>query len=295
MAGYSNFLGLQENLDNVTPAFAILPLPIETTVSYGRGCSQGPAALLEASCQVELFDQETKKEPDLDGVFLTLPPPDIVGNPLEQNLNQIEQTALEQIQSGKTVIGIGGEHSVSLPLIKAATEKHPDLTVIFFDAHADLRNSYEGSPLSHACVSRRVSDLGLPIVSAAVRSYCAEEYEFMQSNERVVIYHARECLADNGLQNWQKIIEDIAGPIYLSFDVDALDPSVMPGTGTPEPGGLDYNLACTMIGLLLKSHRMVGLDICELSPIPGSQVSEFTAAKLLYQTILYHLRFNAIT
>jgi agmatinase len=265
----------------------ILPIPYEATTTYGSGTREGPEALLNASRQVELWDEEHNWDPSAKIHLATAAPvtPEVSGP--QAMVEKIRRLAQSWMAQGKLIAALGGEHTITLPLVQAAQTRYPDLTVVALDAHADMRERYDGSPLSHACVLRRVYELGRPLTIVGVRSYSQEEQQLLQVAPRLKVFKARRLFEEGG---WPAVLEHIqgtAGPVYLTIDLDVLDPSQMPGVGTPEPGGLSYYQVLSLMTAVAQRGPVVGLDLVELAPIPGQRLSEFTAARLLYKALGY--------
>jgi agmatinase len=233
----------------------LVPVPYEKTTTYNRGTAAGPAALLEASLQVELYDEETGTEPLQKGLALLDP---VLTHAMPDALaGQLQEIVAPWLQAGKVVGCLGGEHSLSLGPIRAAADRYPGLGVLQIDAHPDLRDEYEGTRYGHGCVMRRVLD------SSAVA-------RLVQVGLRAV-----------------SVVAACPEKVYLSFDLDGLDPSVIPGTGTPEPGGLGWWEALALVKAVIEAREVVAFDIVELLPTPASTVSEFAAAKLLFKILAY--------
>ena len=268
----------------------ILPIPYEATITYGGGTREGPEAILSASRQVELWDEEGDWEPAaairLATAFPVLPE---ASGP-QAMLDKIRRLVQPWIQQGKLIAALGGEHTITTALVQAAQTRYPDLTVVALDAHADLRDAYDGSKLSHACVLRRVYELGRPLTLLGTRSYSQEEFQLLRVAPRLKVYPARDLHSPEGWQSALDHLQGISGPVYLSIDLDALDPGIMPGVGTPEPGGLTYYQALAVMAALAHRGPIIGLDLVELAPIPGQRLSEFTAARLLYKALGYIYR-----
>jgi len=260
-----------------TPAFVIIPAPYEGTVSYGKGTAQGPRAILRASWEVEHFDLELGR--DARPALGAIPPLRLPQNPARA-IALVERAAAKILDQGQRPLLLGGEHSLSLGAIRAVQRRHPRLTVLHLDAHADRRDQYEGVALSHACVMRRVSELGLPVISAGVRSLSQEEHDWLRGR-RQKIFWADEIRRRAG---WtQAVLQSRGREVYLSLDVDVLDPSEMPATGAPEPGGLSWFQLLDLIRRLAASRKtIVGLDLMELAPIPGLHAPDFLCARLLF-------------
>ncbi len=273
---YVDFVGLDMPPPPPEKArFHIIPVPYEKTVSYGSGTAGGPSAILEASLQLELFDGIGI--PAEEGIF-THPPIDCTGMS-DVVLEQISQAVSTVVKAGKVPVMLGGEHTITAAAAKAVKETYDDFGIVQFDAHADLRDTYEGTPHSHACVMRRVVDMGIPIHQIGVRSMSIEEDTFRREN---AIPHLDA--ADIAVKNLPKPIlsPDFPANIYLTIDIDAFDPSLIPATGTPEPGGLFWYEMIEILSSVLTERHVVGIDVVELAPIAGMHASEFTAAKLMY-------------
>lgn len=279
---HDNFLGLPpKRADYRRARFAALPIPYDSTTSFQVGTRNGPRAIMTASQQVELFDEELRRDSSAVGVA-TLPPvaPEMAG-PAEQ-VRAIFNAARKPVADGKFLIGIGGEHSITSALVRAVMTRHKRLSVLQIDAHADLRDEYEGTPWSHASVMRRVLDLGATIVPVGIRNYSREEHRFMQARG-VAPISARDCRRGD---DWiAAAVDMLKSPVYVTIDIDGFDPACAPGTGTPEPGGLDWYQVTDLLRAVTQAHRVVAADVVEVLPIPGSMQTEFLAAKLLYRLI----------
>ncbi|MBM4295393.1 MAG: agmatinase [Deltaproteobacteria bacterium] len=265
----------------------ILPIPYEATTTYGAGAREGPEAILTASRQVELWDEDQGWDPSDKVRLATAMPltPEVSGP--QAMLEKIRRTVQPWVSQGKLVLALGGEHTITLALVQAAQTRYPDLHIVALDAHADLRESYDGSKYSHACVLRRVYELGRPLTLLGTRSYSREEADLMWVAPRFKIFKARELHTPAGWDQALAHLQAIPGPVYLTIDLDALDPAIMPAVGTPEPGGLTYYQVLTIMETLARRGPVIGLDLVELAPIPGHRVSDFTAARLLYKAISY--------
>lgn len=256
--------------------FHVIPVPYEATVSYAGGTANGPEAILDASDQLELYDGTSY--PGENGIF-TQRPVDCSGTP-EQVMENVRKAVLAALDAGAMPVVLGGEHSLTYGEMAALKERHGRFGVVQFDAHADLRDSYEGSKWSHASVMRRaVKDLDLPLVQLGNRIYCREELEARKEHGVVswdAPYLCRHGIPDN------LIPEDFPHNIFITFDVDGLDPSIMPETGTPVPGGLDWYMALDLAARAMQGRRVLGFDVVELAPREGHIVSDFAAASLTY-------------
>lgn len=255
--------------------FHIIPVPYERTVSYGAGTAHGPEAILEASQQLEAFDGAGY--PGALGIHTT-DAVDVSGTP-EDVLNRIGQSVSAAVAADALPVVLGGEHSVTFGAVRALTKVHDHMGVIQIDAHADLRDRYDDTPWSHACVMRRVVALGVPVLQIGVRSLCREEIDVREScgvshlDARDI--HRGQSLAD-------VLPPDFPEDVYVTFDVDGLDAAVMPATGTPEPGGLPFFQSLDFVSEAIAGRRVVGLDVVELAPQPGLHHADYTAAKLTY-------------
>lgn len=256
----------------------ILPVPYDMTATWMKGADSGPRAILEASYHLELYDLETRTEVFRHGIC-TLPPVSCPDNPGEM-VAEVRQRALPLYRDNKFVVGIGGEHSVSIGLVQAAQARYPNLSVLQFDAHTDLRGCYHGSPFNHACVMARIDEI-CPFVQVGIRSMDIEEKESID-NDRLVL---ASDLHQRGIDAAVKALDLLSDTVYLTIDLDVLDPSYMPSTGTPEPGGIDWYLLNSIIRHVALERSIVGMDVVELSPQPQNKAPDFLAAKLIYRTL----------
>ena len=255
--------------------FHLIPVPYEKTVSYGAGTAAGPLAILESSQQLELFDGISI--PAEYGIY-THKPMNCDGSD-EETLEKIEKTVSSVLGLKKIPVVLGGEHTVSVGAFRAVKAHFKDFGIVQFDAHADLRDTYHGTPLSHACVMRRAVDMNIPIFQIGVRSLSWEEHVLRQ--ERHIGHLDASAI---GIAPVPDVIlpENFPQHIYITFDVDGLDPSLMPATGTPEPGGLSWYQAFSALSAVMRGRRVIGFDVVELAPIPGMHAPQFTAARLIY-------------
>jgi agmatinase len=283
-----NFLGLPPIHSTYAKArYAILPIPYDSTVSYQVGTRNGPRAIITASQQVELFDQEYERE-FINAGMATLPPvaPNMAGP--AQMQEDIFAAARPVVRDGKFLLSLGGEHSISSGLVRAVQTKYKKLSVLQIDAHADLRDSYEDTPFSHASAMRRVIDLGVPVVGVGIRNFSAEEHKFMRA-KKISPISARQARED---VDWMmKAVDRLTENVYVSIDIDGLDPAYAPGTGTPEPGGLDWYQVSDLLRAVAMERNVVAADIVEVLPLPGTAQTEFLAAKLAYKLIA-HIEAN---
>ena len=270
--------------------YAVLPLPYERTVTYGPGTRSAPAAILEASHETEDFDEELRLPTDLR--VQTLDAPDFEGKDDAEALDCI-RSAAESVLQKQWLLSLGGEHTVALPLVSAALTAYENVSVLQIDAHADLRQSYGGTELSHACVMRRIRELGVPTIQVGIRSISATEHEYVQEQGLSLVWASDICRATDTI--WaDEIANHLTDPVYITIDIDALDPSLAPGTGTPEPGGLDWSQITALLRNVFAKRQVIGADICETAPIPGTHVTEFTAARLGQKLLVYHRHKDAL-
>jgi agmatinase len=260
----------------------VLPVPYEATVSYKGGTADGPRAIITASQQVELFDEELLREFAADGVA-TLAPVEPAATP-EAMIARIAEAARPSLQQGRFLLSLGGEHSITGPLVREAARAGGPLSVLQIDAHADLRASYDGTPHSHAAVMRRVSEAADRICQVGIRSISPEEAaECPALIERIIT--PADVRSDPG---WTRRALAMLGPrVYVTIDIDGLDPSIAPGTGTPEPGGLLWHQLTDLLRQVCAERRVVAADVVEVRPIPPNHVTEFVAARLAAKLIAY--------
>lgn len=292
MPAIDGFLGLTDDR-SCSPELAgavIIPYGLEGSVSYGGGTAAGPAAMIKASHQVELFDEELWKEAIVDYGVTTLQAPAIPDS-IPDALDQLEQIVEQVLVSGRFPMTFGGEHSISAGTIRPFARRYDDLVILHFDAHADLRDGYEGEHYSHAAALRRCLDFEhVSLVSLGIRNISQEEIPFLDANRhRITIHWARDK------SKW--ILTEIMGRlegkhVYLTVDLDGFDASLMPATGTPEPGGLFWDDVLPVIKAAADCSTIVGADINELAPQPGMHACDFLAAKLAYKIMNYVLARN---
>lgn len=284
-----NYLAIgEEHSDLDTAGIAIVSAPYEHTVSYGRGTSRGPRAILDASAFVEFYDDETERELCFDVGIAPLEPITFGKKVDGKALVIIEQQIDELFLMDKYVVTLGGEHTISVAPIAAHYRRYPKMSVLQFDAHSDLRQSYEGSQYSHACIMARVCDF-FPtkrITQVGIRAQCMEEAQFIRDKSINTFYSGGIHRNVYGAKWADAVAATLAKDVYITFDVDALDPSVMPATGTPEPDGLLYHEAVDVIRAVVRSgRRIVGFDVVELAPIKGLSHPNITAARLVYKIL----------
>lgn len=281
------FLGQDVATDYDRARVVILPIPYEATTTYRRGCENGPAAILDASQQVEYYDEELEQEVWPVGIYTHESIADTRNGhsvSAEVMLDATQTTVEKLIADGKFVIGLGGEHSITTGIVAAYRGGEP-FTVVQIDAHGDLRHEYEGSIHNHACIMRRVVDMNIPTVQIGIRSICKEEAELIKA-KNLTVFRAREIAAQ---PDWiDRAVASIpTRNVFFTIDLDGIDPTLIPAVGTPEPGGLNWYALLTFFRRVFERHHVIGCDVMELAPIADSVVSEFTAAKLVYKLIGY--------
>lgn len=265
----------------------VIPFGLEASVSFGTGTAAGPKAIIQASRQLELFDEEFWCEPYLDFGIACLKEPRIARD-IPAALNQIEAIVSAVLDEGKFPFVLGGEHSITAGIIRPFAKRYEDLVVLQIDAHADLRDGYEGEHYSHASAMRRVLDHGkIKMVQVGIRGLCQEEANFYDaSRDRITMYLAVEQAA----WNIEEIVAPLKGrPVYITLDIDGLDCATMPATGTPVPGGLSYLKTLEILRRACETGRVVGADLVEFAPIKGFHAYDFTAASLAYKLLSYAL------
>lgn len=248
----------------------IVPVPYEKTTSYGKGTKNGPAAILSAFKQVEQYDIELDKRTDKILIKIL---------PAVKDIKKISYDNSDY----KLPIYLGGEHTITTAIISAIKTKRRDFSILHLDAHSDLRDTYQGKKYSHACVMRRVWEMGVPFVSVGVRSQSYEEREFIKKHH-IRMFYAHQIYKD---KNWiKKVINNLSKNIYISFDVDVFDPGAVRATGTPEPGGLSWQQVVDLFKAIKDaSKHLIGMDIVELAPQKYDLASSFTCAALLHKTL----------
>lgn len=278
-----NFGGIDTEYQSLeAAAFVVVPVPYDLTTTYQGGARKGPSAIVDASCNMELYDEEVESEIYKVGIH-TLPPLEPVASGPEGMLNRVEEAVSGVLESGKIPVLLGGEHSITLGAVRAVKRFYPKLSVLHLDAHADMRASYQGTPYSHACVGRRMQEL-CPVVQVGIRSMSEEESAFIRK-EKVPVFGAAALRRDPA---WvSKVLRHLTMDVYISVDLDAFDPSVMPATGTPEPGGMLWHDVLDLVRDVCRNRNVVGFDLVELAPIPGMVAPDFLAARLAYRMMGY--------
>ena len=283
MAQASNFGGLPERYSNLKDSrIVIVPVPYDQTSTWIKGSDKGPAAIIEASANMELYDIETDSEVYLQGIF-TDKPVTAVSSP-EAMVESVRKRVWEHIRSGKWTVVVGGEHSVSIGSVRAYAELNPGMTVLQLDAHSDLRDEYNGSKYNHACVMARIREI-CPILQVGIRS--------MDSSEKGLLDRSRVFFAEDiqKRSNWiDEAVEKLSEKIYVTIDLDVFDSSMMPSTGTPEPGGLLWYEVMGFLKAVAEKKHIVGFDVVELCPDERNKAPDFLAAKLIYKLLSYRFR-----
>jgi agmatinase len=279
-----NFGGDEVVYDYSGSEIIIVPVPYDETSTWMKGADKGPDAILEASVNLEFYDVETASEAHLKGIFTMNPV--LQKETPEKLVEDVYYRILSLLDDNKFPVLIGGNHTVSIGSIQACSEFYNDVTVLQLDAHADLRQEYEDSALNHACVMARAREFA-PIVQVGIRSMSAEELAYAESDR---IFYAHQLCYDKNL--YGKALDKLTDNVYITIDLDVFDPSLMPSTGTPEPGGPDYFEIIHFLRDVIRRKNVVGFDIVELCPSPTNKAPDFIAAKIIYQLLSY--RFSKL-
>jgi agmatinase len=266
----------------------ILPVPVDRTTSYVGGTRNGPREILIASSHMELWDEEVGADVHGVGIF-TLPEMELPFGELPEVMDEIQRVAYEVMSRGKFLIALGGEHSITPPLVAAAAQRYPGLSVLQIDAHADLRSSYMGTIHNHACAMRRVLDLA-PVTQVGIRSLSTEEATAIPSLNTKIFYDVSMRRDPHWID---RVVDSLGDHVYVTIDVDGLDPAIMPATGTPEPGGLSWYETLSLLRATIARRQVISCDVVELSPLPGLVAPNFLCAKLVYKILSY--KFSAGT
>lgn len=273
-----NFGGMAEQ-NYAKAKVVVFPVPYDATTYYKPGTKEGPGAIIDASRHMELYDIESDRSLKDTDVF-TLEELEPSKNSPKETLLRVEKVISRILADKKTPLMLGGEHSITAGAVWAFVEAKKDFSVLQIDAHSDLRDVFEGTKFHHACVMRRVREKVSSVVQVGIRSMCAEEAEYIEKKKIKNIFFAPQLPID-------EILSSLKKNVYLTFDIDALDPSIMPSTGTPEPGGLGWYETLELLEAVVKTKNIIGADLVELSPIPGLIFPDFLAAKLVYKIISY--------
>lgn len=260
----------------------VLPVPVDRTTSYVGGTRNGPHEILQASSHMELWDEELHVDVHGVGIF-TLPEMELPFGEMEALVEEIERVAYEIVGRDKFLLALGGEHSITPPLVSAAARKHAPLSVLQIDAHADMRDAYMGSGYNHACAMRRSVEYAR-LTQVGIRSLSTEEAEILPRLNTTVFYDVSMRRDPTWID---AVVTSLEEQVYVTIDVDGLDPAIMPATGTPEPGGLSWAEITALLRAVAERRRVVAADIVELSPIPGIVAPSFLCAKLAYKLLTY--------
>lgn len=289
----NNFLAIEEEYSNYNDSrIVILPVPYEQTTSYGKGTAKGPKAILHASHYVEFFDEELNREfcfEEGKGIC-ALHPVEFENKKGRKALDLIYDIVKKLIDDKKFVITLGGEHSISTAPIRAHFDSYNNLSILHFDAHSDLREEYEGSIYSHASFAARVAEFTTSITQVGIRAQCKEEFNFLKEN-KINTFYAFEIRNEKYGKDWQsKVTDSLKENVYITFDVDYFDPSVMPSTGTPEPNGFFWDETMKLLRILGEKKNVVGFDVVELAPRKDFPYPDFLTAKLIYKMLNYFIK-----
>jgi agmatinase len=272
-----------ESSEYETSRVAILPVPFERTTSYGKGTTGGPAGILRASQSMELWDEELQSEPYRLGIS-TLPSFLPEAFDMAEALAELQEEARSHLESGKFLVTLGGEHSLTQAPVLATREVHGEIGVVQFDAHSDLREDFEGTPYSHASVMKRIVDAGIPTLAVGIRSLSSPEAQLIRERNLPVIWGHQ---LDRAAELFPRMLASLPEKIYLTFDIDYFDPSLVPATGTPEPGGGLWYPTLALLRELFRTKTVVAMDVVELAPLGGQPASDFLASKLIYKCLGY--------
>lgn len=275
------FGGLPDEFADENAKVVLVPVPFDLTTTYVKGSDRGPDALIEASRNMELYDIETGFEVFTVGIHTQKP---VHADSSKEMIDRVQHRVEDLLKKDKFVVTLGGEHAISQAPIRAHSKQHPGMSVLQFDAHADLQPAYEGDPLSHASVMSRVKEIpGLgPIVAVGIRSMSIEEVPFV---DKKLTYFAHDIHEND---QWiDSVVKALSDEVYITLDLDVFDSSIMPSTGTPEPGGLNWQQVTKLLKRVAKEKKIVGMDIVELCPNPNDKSPDFLAAKLLYKILSY--------
>lgn len=283
-----NFLAIEDKYSSYENSkIAILSAPFEKTVSYGKGTADGPKEIIKASHYVEFYDEELDRELVFEKGIATLPELKFKDMSTKKGINKIYKNVKDLIADEKFVVTLGGEHSLSSAPAKAHFEAYENLSVLQIDAHSDFRDTYNGSKYSHASVMARVAEFTKDIVQVGIRAQCIEESNFIKENG-IKTYYMRDIRTGKHGEDWQqKVMDDLKENVYVTFDVDGLDPSVINATGTPEPGGLLWDETMNLFRKIGEKKNIVGFDVVELAPSKYHESSSFVTAKLVYKLLNY--------
>jgi agmatinase len=282
-----NFGGTEVVYDYSSSEIIILPVPYDGTSTWIKGSDKGPEAIMEASVNLEFYDIETNTEVHKKGIHTVSPVTE--GSSPVKLVNAVCARVGELLGENKFPVTVGGNHTVTIGAVKAFSERFSNLSVLQLDAHSDLRQEYENSPFNHACAMARAREFAR-VVQVGIRSMSAEELPFV---ERDKIFYSHELFYDKTL--YKKAADQLTENVYVTIDLDVFDPSIMPSTGTPEPGGPDYYELMHFLRDVASKKNIVGFDVVELCPMPGNKYPEFVAAKIIYQLLSYIFSRTAVS
>jgi len=288
-----NFLAIEEEFSNYKDSkIVILPVPFEQTTSYGKGTSKGPKAILESSHYVEFFDEEMNRELCFEkgNGICSLYPVEIKDKKEKKALDVIYKNVKKHIDNEKFVVTLGGEHSISTAPIKAHFDSYKNLSILHLDAHSDLREEYEGSKYSHASFAARVSEFTTVITQVGIRAQCKAEYDFIKEKKINTFYAFKVRNGNYGFDWINRVVDSLSENVYITFDVDYFDPSIMPSTGTPEPNGFYWDETMKLLKMIGEKKKVVGFDVVELSPRKAFPFPDFLTAKLIYKMLNYFVK-----
>ncbi len=269
-----------------TARVVVVPVPFDATTCYRPGTREGPQAIIDASANLDLYDAELRRSPHTVGITTLRAVEPIMGN-AQGMVDRTERVTAHLLDQGKFVVTLGGDHSISIGVIRAFAKRYPALSVLQIDAHADLRDKYEGNRLSSATIMRRTLEVASRTAQVGIRSLSEPEAELVRARELPLwLASAIREQTFAGRRAWiDEVVEALGDDVYITFDVDGFDPSLLPGTGTPEPGGLGWYEAMDLLSAVAAKRRIVGFDVVELSPLVEGHVSPVVAAKLVYKLI----------
>jgi len=276
-----NFGGVSKDYYNFEKSrFIIIPIPYDLSSTYGSGARKGPSAIIEASLNMELYDEELNIEPYLSGIY-TMDHIEISSAGPEVMMKRVSEVVDHILKSNKFPIVLGGDHSITIGIVKAFENRYKNLSILQLDAHADLRDSYQDTKYGHASVGRRISE-SFPLTIVGVRSISIEETKYL---DKINIFWARDIIESK--VSIPDIIMNLSDKVYITIDIDVFDPSIVPSVGTPEPGGLSWRQILNIVSEVASKKNIVGFDVVELSPIPGIIHPDFLSARLIYRIIGY--------
>jgi agmatinase len=280
----NNFLGLDSpEADFPSARAVILPVPYDGTTTFKAGTREGPRAIIQASRELEFYDEETCSEAYKQGIATLDELAVTVASPREM-VERVRKVGEWMLAANKLPVLLGGEHLVSLGMIQALAARYPDFTILHFDAHSDLREEYQGSGYSNACIMRRAVEHTSSLVQVGIRALTKAEHDFIR-DRKIPCYFAYRLRQSPEL--WDRIVDDLGSHVYISVDLDAFDPSIMPSVGTPEPGGLEWYEVLRLLRRVVQKSRIIGFDVMELAPSPANPAPDLMAARLVYKLLTY--------